>query len=176
MNMEAIITFDLKKGISKKGLLSLNDETLLQNFYDKTKCNVAIITKNNDVSKYNIKPPLKNRLHIVLTRETKKYKEITEQIKYVLFNHDGNISENILLFPKKYNDIYDILNKFLQLFFPIRYEISKNYIPLCKTIWVAENKEDSNCDLTFDYQLENMFNEEKVFENNKYKIYKYTKQ
>jgi hypothetical protein len=174
--MEAIITFDLKKGLSKNGSLSLNDETILQKFYHKTKCNVVIITKNNERPISNLHG-YKNRLHIVLTRETKKYKEITEQIKYALFNHRENISENLLLFPKNYNDTYNILNKFLQLFFPNRFEISKKYIiPSCKSIWVTENKEESSCDLMFDYQLENMFNEEKVFENNEYKIYKYTKQ
>jgi hypothetical protein len=48
-------------------------------------------------------------------------------------------------------------------------------MPLCKTIWVTKMKNDYGCDLIFDYKLENKFYEEKVFENERCSIFKYSK-
>jgi dihydrofolate reductase len=171
--MEAIVAFDIKKGISKNGTLPWNIQEDLQFFYNKTKCNVVIMGRNTYFSIPESKRPLKNRLNIVLTREPNKYDEITEQYKNVLFTDDENIHENILLFPRKYNDTYRVLDKFFKIFCIGGNEIYKKYIPLCKTIWVTKMKENYSCDLFFDYQLEERFCEEKVFENERCSIFKY---
>jgi dihydrofolate reductase len=110
-----------------------------------------------------------------LTREPENYKDIVDNFKNVLFTNDETIHENIILFPNKYKDIYPVLDDFFKIFIIGGNEIYKTYIPLCKTIWVTQIKEDHGCDLFFDYNLENNFNEEKVFENHEFKIYKYTK-
>jgi len=172
--MEAIVAFDIKKGISKNGILPWNIKEDLQHFYNKTKCNIVIMGRATYFSIPESKRPLKNRLTIVLTREPTKYKEIVELYKNVIFTDDENIHENILLFPDKYNDIYPNLDKFFKIFFIGGNEIYKKYIPLCKTLWVTQLKKDYGCDLFFDYNLENVINEEKVFENNKCNIFKYT--
>jgi dihydrofolate reductase len=171
--MEAIIAFDVKKGISKNGILPWNVQEDLQFFYSKTKCNVVIMGRNTYFSIPESKRPLKNRLNIVLTREPEKYKEIVNKFQNVLFTSDENIHENILLFPNNYNDTYPVLDKFFKLFFIGGNEIYKKYMPLCRTIWVTKMKEDYGCDLFFDYQLEQHFTEEKVFENRKCSIYKF---
>jgi dihydrofolate reductase len=172
--MEAIVAFDIKKGISKNGILPWNIKEDLQHFYNKTKCNVVIMGRTTYFSIPESKRPLKNRLTIVLTREPTKYKEIVELYKNVIFTDHENIHENILLFPDKYNDIYPNLDKFFKIFFIGGNEIYKKYIPLCKTIWVTQLKKDYGCDLFFDYNLEDKFCEKKVFENNDCNIFKYS--
>ena len=171
--MEAIIAFDIKKGISKNGILPWCIKEDMQFFYTKTKCNVVIMGRNTYFSIPESMRPLKNRLNIVLTREPKKYKQITEQYKNVLFTNDENIHENILLFPKKYSDTYNVLDKFFKIFCIGGNEIYQKYMPLCKTIWVTKMKQDYGCDLFFDYNLEDKFYEEKVFENERCSIFKY---
>jgi dihydrofolate reductase len=172
--MEAIIAFDIKKGISKNGELPWNVQEDLQFFYSKTRCNVVIMGRNTYFSIPENKRPLKNRLNVVLTREPWKYNKITEKFKNVLFTDDENIHENILLFPNKYSDIYNVLNKFFKIFCIGGNEIYKKYMPLCKTIWVTQIKDDHGCDLLFDYDIENRFCEEKVFENERCSIFKYS--
>lgn len=173
--MEAILAFDIKKGISKNGVLPWNIKEDLQFFYSKTKCNVVIMGKNTYFSIPDDKKPLKNRLNIVLTREPSKYKEIVEKYNNVIFTDNENIHENILLFPHKYNDMYSVLDKFFKIFIVGGNEIYKKFIPICKIIWVTKIKHDYGCDLFFDYNLENNVQEEKVFETEKCSIYKYTK-
>lgn len=173
--MEAILAFDIKNGISKNGLLSWNIKEDLQIFHNKTKCNVVIMGRNTHFSIPYNKKPLKNRLNIILTREPNNYKNITNTYKNILFTDNENIDENILLFPKKYNDIYPVLQKFFNIFFIGGNEIFNRYIPLCRVLWVTKIKSDHGCDLFFDYNLENSFSEEKVFENNECSVYKYTK-
>jgi len=173
--MEAILAFDIKKGISKNGVLPWNIKEDLQFFYNKTKCNVVIMGRSTYFSIPHDKKPLKNRLNIILTREPNKYKKISYTYKNILFTDNENIHENILLFPKKYNDVYPVLQKFFNIFFIGGNEIFNKYIPLCRVLWVTKIKSDYGCDLFFDYNLENEFSEEKVFENNEYSVYKYTK-
>jgi len=172
--MEAIIAFDIKKGISKNGSLPWNVQEDLHHFYNKTKCNAVIMGRTTYFSIPDSKRPLKNRLNIVLTREPNKYKEISNSFKNVIFTNDENIYENILLFPNKYSDMYHVLDKFFKIFFIGGNEIYKKYMPLCKTIWVTQMKEDYGCDLIFDYNLEDKFCEEKVFESELCNIYKYS--
>ena len=171
--MEAIIAFDIKKGISKNGVLPWNIQEDLQHFYNKTKCNTVIMRRTTYCSIPESMRPLKNRLNIIFTREPNKYKEIAEQYKNVLFTNNENIDENILLFPNKYSDTYDVLDKFFKIFFIGGNEIYKKYVPLCKTIWVTKMKKNYGCDLFFDYNLEDKFCEEKVFENERCSIFKY---
>jgi dihydrofolate reductase len=131
--------------------------------------------KKFDVSILNDKKTLKNRINIVLTREPFKYKEIVEKFKNIFFNSNENIHDNILLFPYKYNDMNFVLDKFFKIFIIRKNEICKTIAPTCKILWVTKNKQDCGCDLFFDYNLENNFHEEKVFETKKCSIYKYTK-
>lgn len=173
--MEAILAFDIKKGISKNGVLPWNIKEDLQFFYSKTKCNVVIMGKSTYFSIPDDKKPLKYRLNIVLTREPSKYKEIVEKYNNVIFTDNENIDENILLFPYKYNDMYSVLDNFLKIFIVGGNEIYKKFLPICKIIWVNKIKDGHGCDLFFDYNLENNFQEEKVFETEKCSIYKYTK-
>ena len=173
--MEAILAFDIKKGISKNGVLPWNIKEDLQFFYNKTKCNIVIMGRNTYFSIPDDKRPLKNRLNIILTKDPQKYKEITETYKNVFFTDNEKIHENILLFPNNYNDIYPVLKKFFKIFIIGGNEIYKKYIPTCKILWVTKIKADYGCDLFFDYNLENEFSEEKVFENENCCVYKYTK-
>jgi dihydrofolate reductase len=173
--MEAIISFDIKKGISKNGVLPWNVQENLQHFYNKTKCNAVIMGRTRYISIPESKRPLKNRLNVVLTREPNKYKEIVDRFKNVFFTNHENVHEIILLFPNKYSDTYPILNKFFKMFFIGGNEIIYNkYMPLCKSIWVTKMKEDYGCELFFDYNLEDKFCEEKVFESEVCNIYKYS--
>ena len=135
----------------------------------------SIFERNKYFSIPNDKRELKSRLNIILTKEPHKYKEITETYKNIFFKDNKKIHEIILLFPNHYNDIYPVLEKFLKIFIIGRNEIYKKYIPICKILWVTKVKSDYGCDLFFDYNLENEFSEEKVFENESCCVYTYTK-
>lgn len=173
--MEAILAFDIKKGtIARKGVLQPTTKEKLQIFYDKTKCNIAIMSRaTSDVS--SNKNTSKNRVYLVLTREPRNYKEIADTYKKNIFKNDDNINENILLFPKNYSAMYSVLEKFFSIFVIYHDEPYKKYIPLCKSLWVTKYKMDYGFDLFFDYDLEKSVSEEKVFENCDCSIYKYTK-
>jgi len=172
--MEAILAFDTKSCISKKGAIQSSIKENLQIFYNKTKCNTVIMTRAKSDISCN-KNTIKNRLYIVLTREPQNYKEIANTCKKNILKNDDNINENILLFPKNYSTMYSVLQKFLSIFLIDNNEPCKKYIPLCKILWVAKYKIDYGCDLMFDYDLEKTVSEEKVFENCYCSIYKYTK-
>jgi hypothetical protein len=124
--------------------------------------------KNNHI----IKNEIKNRINIVLMREPYKYKEFIEKYKNVFFENNEIIYENIILFPFKYSDTQTVLNKFIKI---IKINHNKYYNPICKTLWVADIKENYGCELFFDYELQDKFCEEKVFDNEKCTVYKYTK-
>jgi len=173
--MEAVLAFDIKKCISSHGVLPWNIKEDLQFFYNKTKCNIVIMGRNKYFSIPHDKREFKNRLNIILTKEPHKYKEITETYKNVFFTDNEKIHEIILLFPNHYNDVYPVLEKFFKIFIIGGNEIYKKNIPVCKILWVTKVKSDYGCDLFFDYNLENEFSEEKVFENETCCVYKYTK-
>ena len=121
------------------------------------------------------KPTYKNKLYIVLTREPNKYIDLLNTLKNLLFTDYENINESIIVFPKNYNSINNILT-----FFKINVASENKRLynapnPVCKTLWVTKYKNNSGCDVLFDYNLENKFNEEKVFEKEGFEIYKYTK-
>jgi len=169
------MAFDIKKTISKNGVLPRNIKEELYFFYNKTKCNVIITHKNTYFSTPYDKMTIKNRLNIVLTKQPSKYKEIIEIYKNAFFNDNEKIHENIFLFPKHYNDMHSVLEYFFKLFIMGGNEVYKKHTPTCKVLWVTKVKSDYGCDLFFDYNLENEFSEEKVFENENCCVYKYTK-
>jgi len=173
--MEAILSFNMKNCISKNGALQNSIKESLQIFYNKTNCNIVIMSRAKSGISYK-KETSKNCLHIVLTREPHNYKKIAETCKKNIFKNDDNINENILLFPKNYSTMYSVLQKFFSIFVIHYDEPYKKYIPLCKSLWVTKYKIDYyGFDLFFDYDLEKSVSEEKVFENCRCSIYKYTK-
>lgn len=174
--MDAILAFDIKKCITINGILPCYMKENINFFYNKTKCNVVIMVKNNDFTNRDVKRQIKNRINIVLTRKPYKYKEFIEEYKNIFFeNSQNDFYENIILIPRKYSDMYTVLNKFIKIIETNQSEVYKNYNPICKILWVAKSKENSGCELFFDYELENNFCEEKVFDNDICIVYKYTK-
>ena len=172
--MEALLAFDMKSCISKKGAMQSSIKKKLQIFYNKTKCNIVIMSRAKSAISCNNENS-KNRLHIVLTREPRNYKEIANICKKNIFKNDDSINENILLFPKSYSTMYSVLQKFFSIFLIDFNEPYKKHIPVCKILWVTKYKTDYGCDLVFDYDLEKTVSEEKVFENCHCTVYKYTK-
>jgi hypothetical protein len=132
-------------------------------------CNRKCNYQDNNNSKQ------KNRLNIVLLREPEKYKEFTKKYKNKFFTYDESIHEFILLFPKKYNDMKMILEKFANIFYIDVNRRPNKYLHVCTELWVAKNKQIKydGCDLFFDYKLEDCFSEEKVFENDCLTVFKY---
>jgi hypothetical protein len=173
--MEAIIEFDIQYNISKNIIKHKNSKKIVQNCYNKNKCNIVITKKSHNSIVLN-KRSYKNKLYIVLTREPNKYIELLNTLKNVLFTDCENINENIIIFPKNYKSINNLIN-----FFKKKSSLSENKRlynapnPVCKTLWVTKYKNNSGCDVLFDYKVENKFNEEKVFEKDEFEIYKYTK-
>jgi hypothetical protein len=161
--MDAIINFSIKKNTCKKNCFHFNNQEKIKLFYNKTKCNTIIIT--NDLQTKNSTNILKPELFVVMMREPNKYKNFVQKYKDILFNQ----STNIVLFPNRYDNIDYTLKKFNYIFGII----PKNEI-ICKKLWITKMKNNYGCEVYFDYQLENYFNEEKVFENNHSTLYKFT--
>lgn len=165
--MDAICSFNIKKCVSNNGKITLDIQKKLHYFYNKTKCNLAVICGKQVI--------LKSELSIVLTKTPGNYKDIIHSYKNILFTEDNNLNEHILLFPNSYKEIHNILNWFFKLFIFKKNKMYKYRNPICKSIWVTQTNKKYGCELFFDYNLEDKFLEEKVFENDNCKIYKYMK-
>jgi len=161
--MDAIINFSIKKNTRKNKFFCFNNEEKIKLFYNKTKCNTIIIT--NDLQTKNSTNILKPELFVVMMREPNKYKNFVQKYKNILLNKNTNI----VLFPNRYDNIYYTLKIFNYIFGII----PKNEM-ICKRLWITKMKNNYGCEVYFDYQLENYFNEEKVFENNHSTLYKFT--
>ena len=127
--MDAILAFDIKKCITINGILPCNVKEHINFFYNKTKCNVVIMIKNNYLNNHDVKQQFKNRINIVLKREPYKYKEFIEKYKNIVIeDNKTDVYENIILIPRKYSDMYTVLNKFIKIIKTNDNEVYKNYI------------------------------------------------
>jgi dihydrofolate reductase len=176
--MEAILAYDIFRGIAKGGIIPWYSKKDMSFFYNLTKTNIVIMGSKTFFSIPENNRPLKNRLNIILTNKPLKYCYDDNLAKYnenVIFTNNVNIYNEILDNHDKYNEWYPFLNKKFKIFVIGGKQIYDQFIPLCKTVWVTQIKSNYNCDLVFDYDFKKDYNEYVYDNDNELIIYKYVK-
>ena len=173
--MEAIVAFDIKKGISKNGILPWNVKEDLQHFYNKTKCNIVIMGRTTYFSIPETQRPLKNRLNIVLTTQPYLYQDISNS--NVIFTNDDSIYNDFLASPEKYRNVFPFLQENFKVFVIGGKQIYENLIPSCHTIWLTQIKKNYDCDLFLknEYNFNNKMMVTEIDNDDELIIYKYEK-
>jgi dihydrofolate reductase len=175
--MEAIYAVDVKNGLSKLGSIPWHSKKDLKFFMNITKNNVVIMGKNTYFSLPEDNRPLKNRLNILLTTKPEEFKcNILSGLpsNQIVTNND-KIYDIILSNREKYLKAYPFLKHDFKIFFIGGKQIYQQFIPLCERVWVTQIKKDYDCDLCFDYDYSNEFNQELIEEDDELKIIKYEK-
>jgi dihydrofolate reductase len=173
--MEAIVAYDINRGISKNGSIPWNIPEDMKFFKNTTLKNVVIMGKNT-FSSLNYKP-LKDRLNIVITRNPEFYFKYTPEHSNLMFTDNENIHLDIIRNSTEYANRFYFLNKHFKIFYIGGEQIYNNFIPLCSTVWTTQIKHNYDCDLLLskDMDADNNFKKECVKTTELYDIIKYTK-
>ena len=175
MTMEAIVAYDINRGISKNGSIPWNIKDDMKFFKNVTIKNVVIMGKNTFASlSYN---HLKDRLNIVITRKPELYFKYTSEHSNLIFTDNENIHLDIIRNSNEYANRFYFLNKHFKIFYIGGEQIYKTFIPFCDTVWVTKIKNNYDCDLLFSKDMDNDANfiSECVKTTDVYNIIKYTK-
>ena len=175
MKMEAIVAYDINKGISKNGSIPWNIPEDMRFFKNTTLKNVVIMGKNTFASlNYH---PLKDRLNIVITRKPELWFKYSSEYQNLIFTDNENIHLDIIRNSNEYANRFYFLNKHFKIFYIGGEQIYNKFIPLCSTVWITQIKDNYNCDLFFSRDMDNDkdFNSECAKTTELYDIIKYTK-
>jgi len=173
--MEAIVAYDINRGISKNGSIPWKISEDMRFFKNTTLKNVVIMGKNTFTS-LNHKP-LKDRLNIVITRKPELYFNYTSEHSNLMFTDNENIHLDIIRNSNEYANRFYFLNKHFKIFYIGGEQIYNKFIPFCSTVWVTQIKKDYDCDLQFSRNMDNdkEFNHECTKTTELYDIIKYSK-
>jgi dihydrofolate reductase len=170
---ELIVAIDNQGGIAKEGKIPWFIPEDLHFFKKKTEHNIIIMGKKTFFSLP--KGPLRNRLHIVLTKTPEKYNNINNNNYNVFFTNDIKWIETIKDFTFSY------LRENPTKFIIGGAEIYHLFFSQCKTLWITFVKENYDCDVHLQQKstLLTIINDKnyEIIENNeekKYCIYKIT--
>jgi dihydrofolate reductase len=172
--MEAILAIDIKNGLSRNSSIPWTCKKDMTFFYNKTKNNVVIMGKNTYFSIPKEKRPLKNRLNIVLTSDPNNISFDNENNDNLIFTSNDKIYESIISNKEAYYGLYPSLNRDFKIYIIGGKQIYEKYIPICKSIWVTYIKKDYECDLFCEFDLQKVFKENLVEEDDELKIVQYT--
>jgi len=174
MELEAIVAYDVNKGISKNDSIPWNIPEDMKFFKNTTSKHIVIMGKNTFIS-LGYKP-LSDRLNIVLTKHPEKFFKYTTLYSNLLFTDNENIHLDIIRNATEYSNRYYFLHKHFKIFYIGGDSIYKQFIPLCKTVWVTKIKKEYDCDLHFSYKLDedSKFSSKVTICTDLYDIVKYT--
>lgn len=170
--MEAIYATDINNGLSKDGFIPWKSSKDLNFFYNITKNNVVIMGKNTYLSLPDNKRPLKNRLNIVLTRETNMNYN-NQNYNNLIFTNNSDIYKIILDNRDNYKKLHPFLLDNFKIFIIGGKCLYEQFIPLCDVIWRTIIKKNYNCDLFLDYDYSNCKNKQIIDDDDELIIYKY---
>ena len=179
--MESIYATDINNGLSKDGIIPWKSKKDMSFFMNKTKYNVVIMGRKTFFSLPENVRPLKNRLNIVLTSNSKElsdkyFENLKEgQSVKVIFTDDINTPEHILKNRENYRAMCPYLSSNFKIYIIGGKNIYEQFIPLCERVWVTRIKKDYSCDLFLDYDFSKQFKENIVDEDDELIIYKYMK-
>jgi dihydrofolate reductase len=170
--MEAILSTDINFGISKNGIIPWKSKKDMCFFFNKTKNNVVIMGKNTYFSLPQEFRPLKDRLNVVLTNNSRFYANNNEFINYpnLIFTDDETITFYIQQNKKTFLEIYPFLSNNFKIIIIGGKQIYEKYVPLCSTVWVTTIKKNYSCDLFYEYEYKHQFKDELVEEDDELKI------
>jgi dihydrofolate reductase len=143
-NVEGILAVDNQMGLAKHNTIPWNNKTDMSFFISKTINQVVVMGSNTLLSLPN-SSPLKNRINVVVTNNFNKYSKTYEKYNNIIFVDKSHVL-NLLHYCYKDktifiiggNQIYDLL------------------LPYCSTIWLTKIKSNYDCDLIFNYNLDNL--------------------
>lgn len=175
MTLEAIVAYDINKGISKNGEIPWNIPEDMQFFKQKTIKNVIIMGKNTFIS-LNYKP-LRDRLNIVFTKNPEAFFKYSALYSNLMFTDNENIHLDIIRNSNEYANRHYFLNKHFKIFYIGGESIYNKFISLCSTVWVTKIKNNYDCDLFFsrDMDADETFSSDFILKEDKYDIIKYSK-
>jgi dihydrofolate reductase len=175
MKIEAIVAYDINRGISKNGSIPWDVPDDMKFFKETTLKNIVVMGKNTFLSLNN--KPLKDRLNIVITRKPQENLKYSLEYSNLIFTDNENIHLDIIRNMDEYANRYYFLNKHFNIFFIGGEQIYKLFTPLCSAVWVTKIKKNYDCDLFFskDMDSDEAFIGECVKNTEIYNIIKYTK-
>lgn len=170
-NIEVIVAVDKKYGIAKNGIIPWKSKTDMSFFKNKTINNVVVMGTKTFLSLPK-SAPLKDRLNIILTRDTNKF---AKQDNVLIFDEKTLI--DFLKEPKKYVNLteYKYLKSDYTIFIIGGLQIYEKLCSHCSAIWLTKIKADYECDLIFSYySLIKQFNSELHYEDDELQIMRLT--
>ena len=173
--LEAIVAYDINRGISKNGKMPWDIPEDMKFFAETTVKNVVVMGKNTFISLNN--RPLKDRLNVVITKTPTVYSKYGSQYSNIIFTDNENIHLDIIRNSNEYANRFYFLNKHFKIFYIGGEQIYNKFIPLCSTVWITQIKDNYNCDLFFSRDMENDHNfiSHCAKTNLQFDIIKYTK-
>lgn len=140
-NVSAILAVDEKFGLAKNNKIPWKSSKDMQFFRSKTINNVVVMGSKTFLSLPNSQP-LKDRINLVVTNNSKKYYKLYSKYYNVLFIDRLQVIEIMkccykdkTIFVIGGNQIYNLL------------------LPYCSTIWLTKIKSNYECDLIFSYDM-----------------------
>jgi dihydrofolate reductase len=142
-NVEAILAVDSQMGLARQNAIPWKNKTDLTFFKNKTINQVIVMGSTTLLSLPN-SAPLKNRINVVVTNNSDKYSKNYEKYNNILFVDKIQVL-NLLQYCYKDKTIFIIGGN----------QIYDMLIPYCSTIWLTKIKSNYDCDLIFNYNIDN---------------------
>lgn len=161
-NLEAILAIDNNFGLSKEGGLPWKSKKDMLFFKNKTINNYVIMGSKTLLSLPKSQP-LKNRINIILTTNKEKYSNMYKKYEIPIFFY--NFEETLKIINENKNDNFFIIGG---------KEIYNLFFPYCSCVWLTKFKNNYNCDLFIEYELNNLsiINKELIYNDNELDIFK----
>jgi dihydrofolate reductase len=156
-NVEAILAVDKCMGLAKQNVIPWKNKTDLAFFKTKTINQVIVMGSNTLLSLPN-SAPLKDRINVVVTNNYDKYSKIYEKYDNIIFVNKTHVL-NLLHYSYKDKTIYIIGGN----------QIYEMLLPYCSKIWLTKIKSDYDCDLIFNYNIDN-FQKTIIYDDNEIEI------
>lgn len=156
-NVEAILAVDNQMGLSKQNKIPWNNKTDLYFFKNKT-LNHVIVMGSKTLLSLPDSAPLKNRINVVVTNNFDKYSKKYEKYNNIIFVDKSHVL-NLLHYCYKDKTIFIIGGS----------QIYNMLLPYCSIIWLTKIKSNFDCDLIFDYNIDNL-NKTVILDNDELQI------
>lgn len=150
MEIEAILAYDLNKGIGKDGKLPWKCKKDMDFFKKQTTGHFVIMGSKTFES---LGKPLVNRVNVVLTKDPKKYIDKYKEMKNVIFTSRIHFYEYIKDNLSEFQKVFEFLLPKCKIYIIGGNEIFNLYMPICKSIWITTIKGEYNCDTFFTYNI-----------------------
>jgi dihydrofolate reductase len=144
LNVHAILAVDNQMGLAKQSSIPWKNKIDLAFFKAKTINQVIVMGSNTLLSLPN-SAPLKDRINVVVTNNYNKYSENYSKYNNIIFVDKSHVL-NLLHYCYKDKTIFIIGGN----------QIFNMLLPYCSTILLTKIKSNYNCDLIFNYNIDNL--------------------